>query len=60
MDRGINMKVSELIEQLKDIHPDDHVFIWVDGERYAISCIDADFGDNYVDLNAQINEGETA
>lgn len=54
------MKVSELIEQLKDIHPDDHVFIWVDGERYAISCIDADFGDNYVDLNAQINEGETA
>jgi hypothetical protein len=52
------MTVKELMEQLKDIHPDDHVFLWVDGERYAISCIDADLGDNYIDLNAKI--GETA
>ena len=54
------MTVAELMGELKNIPPDDHVFIWVDGERYAISCIDADLGDNYVDLNAQINGGETA
>jgi len=54
------MTVSELIEQLKDIPPDDHVFIWVDGNRYAISCIDANFGDNHVDINARINEGVSA
>lgn len=53
------MTVAELINQLKDIPPNDHVFIWVDGERYAISCVDADFGDNYIDLNALIPTGET-
>lgn len=53
------MKVSELIAQLVDLPQNDHVFIWVDGERYEISCIDADFGDNYIDLNALIPEGQT-
>ena len=48
------MTVAELIEQLKDIPPDDHVFIWADGERYAISDVDVDLGDNYIDLNAKI------
>lgn len=51
------MTVAELIAQLKDIAPDDHVFIWVDGNRYAIADIDVDLGDNYIDLNAQV-EGE--
>ena len=53
------MTVAELVEQLKNIPPDDHVFLWVDGNRYSISDIDVDLGDNYIDLNAQINEGVT-
>jgi hypothetical protein len=55
------MTVDELVDQLAMYsHGSDHVFIWVDGERYPISCIDADVGDNYVDINAQINQGEAA
>ena len=53
------MTVAELMGELKNIPPDDHVFIWVDGERYPIADVDVDLGDNYIDLNAQINEGET-
>ena len=48
------MTVAELIVKLKDIPPNDHVFIWVDGERYEITDIDIDVGDNYVDLNGKI------
>lgn len=53
------MKVAELIERLKDINPNHQVYIWVDGERYALWDIDADFEDDYIDLNALIPEGET-
>jgi hypothetical protein len=54
------MTIAELFEQLKDVPKDDHVFIWVDGNRYAISCVDIDLGDNMVDLNAKIDQGELA
>lgn len=54
------MKVSELIEQLKSVSPDRNVFIWIDGERYALSSIDDNFEGGYMDLNALIPEGETA
>lgn len=52
------MKVKDLIEQLKNVPPNDYVFIWVDGNRYEISCIDIDSGDNMVDLNAKIEHRE--
>lgn len=48
------MTIKELIAQLQDLPPDDHVFIWVDGNRYPIADVDVDLGDNYVDLNAQV------
>lgn len=52
------MTVQDLIDQLKDLPPNDHVFIWVDGNRYAVSGIDPDFGDNYVDINAEVHSDD--
>lgn len=52
------MTVQELINQLQSLPANDHVFIWVDGNRYPISDVDADLGDNYVDLNAEVSTND--
>lgn len=47
------MKVSELIDQLKDLPPDTDVYIWNDGERLEVSMVDDGFVDkhDFVDIN---------
>jgi len=54
------MTVAELIEQLKDSPTDTRVFIWLSGNRYPITDIHIDLGDNYIDLNAKLPWGEAA
>jgi len=48
------MKVSELIDQLKDLPPDTLVYVWNDGERLELSMVDDSFVEEgqFVDLNA--------
>lgn len=51
------MTVSELIDALwalDEAHDTSQVFIWVDGERYPLSDIDATM-DSHIDLNAKVN-----
>jgi hypothetical protein len=46
------MKVSELIDQLKDLPPDTLVYVWNDGERVEISMIDDSLlEDQFIDIN---------
>jgi hypothetical protein len=55
------MKISELIEHLHSVNalPDyGDVYLWVDGNRYAISDVDIscyEDGD-YIDINADVGE----
>lgn len=54
--KGLEMTVQELINQLQGLPANDHVFIWADGNRYAIADLDVDLGDNYVDINAEVDQ----
>jgi len=43
------MRVHELIALLKQVEQESEVFVWVDGERYPVTEIDA--MNWYVDIN---------
>jgi hypothetical protein len=51
------MKISELIEQLRELPQDCEVYIWLpDGERLPIKLVDADpafVEDGFVDINTK-------
>jgi len=52
------MNVRELMKQLKRIHPDTEVYLWLDGSRIVLDSVDASFEDEgWIDINAQ-PEGE--
>lgn len=46
---GINMKVKDLIEQLKDCDQEQYVFLYIDGNRYSADMVDE--MDDCVDIN---------
>jgi hypothetical protein len=50
------MKKYELLEQLKNVPYYADVYLWVDGERYAITDVDDSMAEesNFVDLNANV------
>jgi hypothetical protein len=50
------MSVNELIALLQTMPADDHVFIVLNNSRYPIASLEADSGDNFVDLIGAQNE----
>jgi hypothetical protein len=51
------MKKHELLEQLKDVPYYADIYLWVDGNRYAITDVDDSMAaeSNFVDLNANVD-----
>lgn len=51
------MKISELIEQLRQLPPECDVYIWLpDGDRFRVEMVDADpafVESGFVDINAK-------
>ena len=55
------MKISQLIAQLQTVPDYCDVYLWVDGNRYAITDVDTmshESGD-FIDINANVDTGET-
>ena len=54
------MKVKDLIAQLRTVPDHCDVYLWVDGNRYAITDVDTSCHEDgdFIDINA--NVGETA
>jgi len=54
---GLIMKKHELLEALKTVPFYAEIYLWVDGERYAITDVDDSMAEesNFVDINANVD-----
>jgi len=55
------MKVRDLIAQLQTVPDYCDVYLWVDGNRYAIADVDTSCHEDgdFIDINANVDTGES-